>query len=109
MPTAEQLSQLLGQQLPPGDFATEDRLNAVLNIVSALAKSYTRGNGWTDDEPAEDMEAVIYTAAMRWLANPSQIPQRQEMGTFVTDLRGGFIGWSLVELAVLNRYRERAL
>lgn len=106
MPTPEQLAQLLGEQL--STFDAEERLTAVLGIVTAMAKSYTRGNGFTDDGPAEDLEAVIYTASMRWLGNPSQIPQRSEMGTFVTDLRGGFIGWSLLELSVLNRYRERA-
>jgi hypothetical protein len=108
--TADQLALLMGQQLPPAEFATDDRLQAVLNTVAAVAKAYTRGNGWdAEGNPAEDIEAAIYSASMRWLVNPSQIPQRVEMGTFVTDLRSGFVGWSLVELGVLNDYRERAL
>jgi hypothetical protein len=106
-PDADRLAELLGDQLPSS--STVERLEAVLRTVKAMASSYTRGNGFTEGVPAEDLEAVIYSAAMRWVSNPSQIPMRQQLGAVAVDLRGGFIGWTLVELAVLNNYRDRAL
>jgi hypothetical protein len=30
-------------------------------------------------------------------------------GPYTQSLRGGFTGWTLAELAVLNRYRKRAM
>lgn len=73
-------------------------------IVTALARSYTRDQGFTNDEPAEDIAAVITTAAARLLANPEQIA----VDVGAVSIRGGFQGWSLAELFVLNRYRKRA-
>lgn len=100
--TAEQLNTLLGQQVDT------TRLDAVLAVVKAMAATYTRGQGFTNGDPAEDLAAVILTASARLLVNPSQVPHRDRMGAVESDWRGGFIGWTLVELAVLNRYRERA-
>lgn len=107
MPTVEQLAQLLGEQLSTYD--AEERLTAVLSIVGAMVRSYTRGNGFTDGEPNEELHAVILTSAARLLTNPSQLSRSMEMGTFTTDYRGGFIGFTLPELYVLNRFRTRAL
>lgn len=83
-----------------------NQVNAAISVVSALAKSYTRGVGWDDaGEPAEDIAAVILTATVRLLVNPSQLDS-ESMGPFA--YRGGFSGWSTAELATLNRYRIRA-
>lgn len=73
-------------------------------IVTALARSYTRDNGFTGPEPAEDIAAVIVTATARFVANPEQVPY----DTGSVSMRGGFVGWSLAETFVLNRYRRRA-
>jgi hypothetical protein len=105
--TPDALTQLLGQQAP--DDTAEDRLNGVMSIVTAMVKAYTRGAGFTDGDPAEDLQAVILTATARLLLNPSQIPFREQMGAFSIDYRGGFIGFTLPELFVLNSYRERAM
>lgn len=72
-------------------------------IIQALAKSYTRGGGFVAGEPLEDVAAVIVTASARLAANPEQIAYQVGAVAF----RGGFEGWSLAELAVLNRYRKR--
>lgn len=72
-------------------------------IIKALAKSYTRGGGFVAGEPLEDVAAVIVTASARLAANPEQIAYQVGAVAF----RGGFEGWSLAELAVLNRYRKR--
>ena len=73
-------------------------------IVTAMARSYTRDQGFTGDEPADDIAAVITTATARLVANPEQIAT--DVGA--VSIRGGFTGWTLAETFVLNRYRKRA-
>lgn len=77
-----------------------------LAAVTAMAKAYTRDRGFTaDGTPKEDVAAVLMTATARLLDNPQQ-NQREAYGDYqVTSTP--FVGWSLVELAVLNRYRVR--
>lgn len=73
-------------------------------IVTALARSYTRGRGFVGADPAEDIAAVIVTASARLMANPEQLAS--DVGN--VSMRGGWSGWNLAELIVLNRYRVRA-
>lgn len=73
-------------------------------IVTALARSYTRGRGFIGADPAEDIAAVIVTATARLVANPEQLAS--DFGS--VSLRGGWQGWNLAEQIVLNRYRVRA-
>ncbi|MGP4054407.1 hypothetical protein ACTWP6_06215 [Mycobacterium sp. 4D054] len=73
-------------------------------IITALARSYTRGRGFVGADPAEDIAAVIVTATARLVANPEQIAT--DYGS--VSLRGGWQGWNLAEQIVLNRYRVRA-
>ncbi|MCV7302638.1 hypothetical protein H7J93_23725 [Mycobacterium barrassiae] len=74
-------------------------------IMTALARSYTRGRGFAGADPAEDIAAVIVTATARLVANPEQLAS--EVGSVA--IRGGWQGWNLAEQIVLNRYRVRAL
>lgn len=85
-------------------------VDAAVEQVSALVKAYTRGRGFDGSEPNADLSAVIVTAAARLAANPSQIPNELPAGPggATRALRGAFTGWSLAELAALNRYRVRA-
>lgn len=80
-----------------------------LPIITAMARSYTRGNGFTDGEPNEDIRAVIITATARLMTNPGQLAVDETVGSFSKSIRGGFAGWTLAETFVLNRYRVRAL
>lgn len=78
-------------------------------IVTTLAKSYTRGNGFDGDEPNDEIAAVVTTAAARLAANGSQLSHSTTAGgQLVQDIRQSFAGWTTAELAVLNRYRVRA-
>ncbi|OBF39229.1 hypothetical protein A5724_08810 [Mycobacterium sp. ACS1612] len=83
-----------------------DRLHAVLSIVAAQARSYTRGVGWDGQTVAEDTAAVVLSAAARLLSNPNGL-KAETMGA-LTVQHGPPFGWSLAELYCLNRYRERA-
>ena len=82
---------------------------AIVPIITAMAKAYTRNNGFDDyGEPNDAIAAVITTAAVRFLGNPAQTVGVQTAGPFTLDRRSSFTGWTLAELFVLNRYRKRA-
>jgi len=87
-----------------GDAATEALAEQHLPIITSMVKAYTRGNGFTAEVPNDELAAVITPATARLMANPEQIPY--DAGA--VSMRGGFNGFNLAELAVLNRYRRRA-
>ena len=78
--------------------------------MTVLAKSYTRGNGFTDNEPNEEIAAVIVTASARLAANGEQLSRKRvdDVEYEFAALRAAF-SWSLAEQLVLNRYRVRAM
>ena len=101
-PTGEDVASFLGQ----GDIEQVVALaEEHVAIITALARSYTRDNGFTSDGTArEDICAVITAATARLVANPEQI----HYSAGAQRLSGGFKGWSLAEQIVLNRYRRRS-
>lgn len=78
-----------------------------LRHVTAMARSRTRGQGFDapNHKVAEDLAAVIVAATARQLGNPEQ-DRRVAYGDYSVVPQ---TGWSLVEQAVLNRYRRMAL
>ena len=78
------------------------------SVVTVMARAYTRGNGFNNGQPNDELAAVITTAAARLAANPSGFPNDKTAGEFSQSLRGAFGGWTLAEQFVLNRYRVRA-
>lgn len=85
-----------------------DQVIAALTTVAAMARSYTRGVGWVDDEPADDIDAVIVAATCHLLTNVGQLDIIEGMGAFTVQLSGAFASWSLTERACLDRYRVKA-
>lgn len=75
-----------------------------LQIVKAMAMAYTRGNGFKDGEPNDDVAAVLVTATARLMGNPDQTNYR--VGNI--SYQSHFTGWTLAETFVLNRYRKTA-
>ncbi|OBB33794.1 hypothetical protein A5755_29695 [Mycolicibacterium fortuitum] len=100
-PTANELGAFTGREV------NEGQAEAVISTVSAMASAYTRGRGFTDGEPNNDVRAVILAASARLIADSSQVTTAESMGPFSIS-RTPFDGWSTAELYVLNRYRERA-
>ena len=96
------VAQLMGQPDNPDLIAVIDQ---ALETIYQLVSAYTRGVGFVGGVPNPELRAVIRTATARLTANPEQV------GSTVggVTVAGGFNGWSLAELAVLNRYRKRAL
>lgn len=79
-------------------------------VITELARAHTRGRGFDNvtGYPAADMAAVITLASARLAANPRQLLVRDKVGDVERELRSSFQGWTLAELAVLNRYRATA-
>lgn len=100
-PTGEDVASFLGQ----ADVnAAVSLAEESVTIITAMARAYTRGNGFEDDLVAEDIGAVITTATARLVANPEQL--HYAVGS--ARISGAFNGWTLAETFVLNRYRKRA-
>lgn len=81
---------------------------AAITQITVMVKAYTRGNGFDDGEPNDELAAVITTAAARLASNGSQQAIDRTAGQFSMSVRTRFDGWTTAELAVLNRYRRRA-
>jgi len=100
MPTGADVASFLG--------STDPALIALagqhVQIITAMARTYTRGNGFNGSTPRDDLAAVITVATARLVANPEQL--QHQIGSVA--MRGGFQGWSLAELFVLNSYRGTA-
>lgn len=79
-------------------------------LVAAFARAYTRGRGFdVDGEPNAEVAAVITTASARLGSNTAQTSTSRTEGGVTREQRSWFTGWTLAELAVLNRYRRRAM
>lgn len=80
-----------------------------LPVVTSMVRAYVRDRGFdeTTGEPADDLAAVIVSSCARLLANPEHTVE-QTTGPF-SIRQGIFNGWTLPELAILHRYRKRAL
>ncbi|WP_137120913.1 hypothetical protein [Segeticoccus rhizosphaerae] len=104
LPSGQDVAAFLGQ---PEDTTVVALAGEHVPIVTALARSYTRGNGFNGTTATEDLCAVITTATARLVPNPSGTVA-EAIGTY--SVRPGvFNGWTLAETFVLNRYRKRAL
>ena len=76
-------------------------------VVTMFVKNYVRGHGFdAAGTPTEDLKAVIITATARFIVNPAQAV-REQIGD-QNILYSKIEGFSLVEQAVLHRYRRRA-
>lgn len=102
-PTGADVAAFLGQEDDPVIVALAGQH---VGPVVAFARSYTRGEGFDSARHtmAEDLHAVVLAAAARMVNNPEQVEQERLADYSVTPT----VGWTLVELAVLNRYRKRA-
>ena len=105
MLTGQRIAEFLGRG---DDTALATLAGHHLPVVTAFVRAYTRGNGfYTDNDPNDDLEAVLTTATARLVVNPDQARRIQ-----VDDFSQTFAtldGFTLPELAVLNMYRKRAL
>jgi len=104
--TGADVAAFLGRQ----DAAIVALADAHLPIVSEFVNAYVRGHGVTTAEDGElvfprPLRAVITSATARLVVNPAQLTQEVVDGYAAT---GRLDGFTLAELAVLNRYRRLA-
>lgn len=100
-PDAAAVVQMLGQV---GNPDIEAMVLATFPMIVEFARAYTRDQGFVAGVPNASIRAVVHTATARFCANPDQVSSTVGGVT----IGKGFSGWSLAELAVLNRYRKRA-
>lgn len=103
--TPEELVKFTGTQGPNVDAQAA----TALTTAQALVGAYCRGREKRGDVYRPGVEEVIMMVAARILANPEQISVREQVGPYQMYKAAGFSGFTLVELAVLNRYRKRAI
>ena len=99
--TAQDVAEFIGQGDDPAAVALAGEH---LPIITAMARAYTRGNGFSAGLVAEDVAAVLVAATARLMANPDQTQYKAGNVSFQSFFRG----WSLAETFVLNRYRRTA-
>ena len=105
LPDASDVAAFLGRS---GDAATVDRATQHLPVVTAMVKAYVRSNGFDElGEPADDLALIVVSSCARLVANPEHTIE-QTTGPF-SIRHAVFNGWTLPELAVLHRYRKRAM
>ena len=103
-PTYVELGALLGRTV------SEEQGSAVLQVVTALAKSHTRGIGFDSEGiPAYDIAAAIFTCAARLISHPRQVGIDETKGPESARWLATPVAFSLAELTTLNRYRVRAV
>lgn len=87
----------------------ELQAQTAIEVAQQLIGAYCRGREKRGSRYRPGVEAVITTAAARILANPDQVQEREQVGAFSFFKGEGFKGFTIVELAVLNRYRKRGI
>ena len=98
-------------EVDPADVTslTQGDAETVVPIVTTMAKAYTRGKGFIDNEPNDELAAVITTASARLAANGEQLRRKRVDDVEYEYTLGSSFNWSLAEQIVLNRYRKRAM
>lgn len=92
----------LGQ---PTDTTLLAQANLAVATASAAVDAYCRGRQKKANGSNRDgVDEVILTVATRLVSNPEQIAY--DMGS--VSMRSGMVSFSLLELAILNRYRKQA-
>lgn len=103
--TAQQVAAFLGRA---GDPTVVAQAEAHLPVVRTFVAAYVRDVGFLADGLENDaLAAVIVSATARLVSNPTQA--RQYAAGDYSETPGLLNGWTLPELAVLHRYRRRAL
>lgn len=81
-----------------------------IQLAHGLIGAYCRGrhlNRAGNYRPG--VREVALTVAARILSNPGQVSTQVQVGAVNIRKGAGFSGFTIVELAVLNRYRKRAI
>ena len=92
-----------------GHHLSDSAIDTAISQITVMVRAYTRGNGFVDGWPCEELEAVVNTASARLASNGSGNQWRKKVDDVEYEYRSSFQGWTLAELSVLNRYRVTAM
>ena len=103
-PEGLDVATFLGRQ---GDTVFVTQCNNIVNLVMAMAASYTRDVGFEDtDQVPNDIYSAIISKAARWANNPLSLNTDSVDSTTMQDNFAGT--WNPGERMILNRYRVRS-
>ena len=103
-PTSADLAALLGRTVTP------EKGSGALAVITAQASAFTRGNGFVDGVPNDEIKhGVILPATARLISNSRGLLVEETFGPQSVSYRSAFTGFSISELAVLRRYRVQSL
>jgi hypothetical protein len=102
LPTANDVASLLG-----GAPVTTEELTELIRRATGLVRTYTRGAGFDAEGNSMevDLAAVIVASVARVVLNPERALALS--GPRLTGAPGTFGEWTLSDLEVLARYRNR--
>lgn len=105
-PTVDELLAFVG--LP---ISQHTQAELAMNTAISLVEGYTRGKCRipTTNEFRPGVGEVVLAVSARLVANPEQISHSEQSGAYRVSKGVGFQGFTLAELAVLNRYRKRSM
>lgn len=102
-PTATELGTFLGRTVD------NSQATSVIQVVTSFARSYCRGAGFTDGVPNSEIASVILSASARLISHTRQVGIDEAKGPESARFLASPFTWSVGELMVLNRFRQRAL
>ena len=103
MVTGHDIAKLIGH---PDNTQLVALADEAVEVVTEYVRAYTRDEGFDDDYPTAPIAAVIKSATVRMTVNPQYLKRQSAGSQSVTP--SILDGFTLPELAVLNRYRKRA-
>jgi len=102
--TGQDVARLIGH---PDNTQLISVAKEAAEVVTEYVRAYTRDQGFDNDgEPLAPVAAVIKSATVRMAVNPQYLKRQSAGSQSVTP--SVLDGFTLPELAVLNRYRKRA-
>lgn len=82
---------------------------AAIEEATAYVAAYTRFTHLNaSGQPRPGIKEVVRSVAARIVANPAGVQTREQIGQYSYFVGEGFTGFTLGEIAILNRYRKRA-
>jgi hypothetical protein len=104
MVTGQDVARLIGH---PDNTKLIEVADEAVEVVTEYVRAYTRDEGFDHDGyPLAPVASVIKSASVRMAVNPQYVKRQSAGSQSVTP--SILDGFTLPELAVLNRYRRRA-
>lgn len=107
LPHHEALANIVARNIDEaGNESVIELAKLHVELVEGFVHGYTRGNGFDEEGvPERPLRNVIVMAASKLTYNPEQVSWFRS-GEY-SERPAQWLGWSLMDLSILNRYRKR--